>query len=120
MWAIKDKLKKSISSIFVSDKAGNKSFQDSQLKDGKHSLRKYEKSLKMDNKARYEKAKDLKLCFSCLSSKHVIEECTYKPFRVDGCHKRHYRLLHRESSKQSKNDEKKDFQQKAEATSVFC
>ena len=39
--------------------------------------------------------KDAKLCFLCLRSGHSLKECKMKECGIDGCEKRHNRLLHR-------------------------
>ena len=84
-WTGKDKPKNSTFSTFADDSADKKTSQDCPLKDGKHPLWKCEKILKMTCQARYEKAKELKLCFCCLAEKHVVKDCTYKACGVKGC-----------------------------------
>ena len=74
----------------------------------------------MNCQARYEKVKELKLCFCCLAGKHVVNDCTYKARGVKGCNKRHHRLLHREANGRPKDIGAEDPQQKAEANSAFC
>ena len=74
----------------------------------------------MTCQARYEKAKELKLCFCCLAGKHVVKDCTYKACGVKGCNRRHHRLLHRETNERQKGSGTEDPQQKAEANSAFC
>ena len=73
-WASKDKPKNSTFSTFADDSADTKTGHDCPLKDGKHPLWKCEKFLKMTCQPRYEKAKELKLCFCCLAGKHVVED----------------------------------------------
>ena len=119
-WASKDKPTNSTFSTFADDSADKKTGHDCPLKDGKYPLWKCEKFLKMTCQARYEKAKELKLCFCCFAGKHVVKDCTYKACRVKGCNKRHHRLLHREANGRPKDSGAEDPQQKAEANSAFC
>ena len=119
-WASKDKPKNSTFSTFADDSADKKTGHDCPLKDGKHPLWKCEKFLKMTGQARYEKVKELKLCFCCLAGKHVGKDCTYKACGVKGCNRRHHRLLHREANERPKESGVEDPQQKAEANSAFC
>ena len=93
--------------------------QDCLLKDIKHPLWKCEKFLKMTCQARYEKVKELKLCFCCVAGKHVVKGCTDKVFGVKGCSRRHHRLLHREANGRPKDSGVEDPQQKAEVNSAF-
>ena len=74
----------------------------------------------MDCQTRYEKVKELKLCFCCLAGKHIVKDCTYKACGVKGCIRRHHRLLHRETSGQPKENRAEDPQQREEASSAFC
>ena len=106
---------------FADDYSDKMIGQDCRLKYGKHPLWKCEKFLKMTCQARYEKAKELKLCFCCLAGKHVVKDCTYKACGVKGCNKRHHRLLHREANGRPEDSGVEDPQQKAEANSLaFC
>ena len=119
-WASKDKPKNSTFSTFADDSTDKKTGHDCPLKDGKHPLWKCEKFLKMTGQARYEKVKELKLCFCCLAGKHVVKDCTYKACGVKGCNRRHHRLLHREANERPNESGVEDPQQKAEANSAFC
>ena len=119
-WTSKDKIKSCTFSTFADDNSDKKTGQDCLLKDGKHPLWKCEKFLKMTCQARYEKVKELKLCFCCLAGKHVVKDCTYKACGVKGCNRRHHRLLHRETNDRQKGSGPEDPQQKAEANSAFC
>ena len=74
----------------------------------------------MTCQARYEKSKELKLCFCCLAGKHVVKDCTYKACGVKGCSRRHHRLLHREANERPKESGVEDPQRKAEANSALC
>ena len=64
------------------------------LKDGKHPIWKYEKFKKMNVEERGQKAKELKLCFKCLSDAHQMKNCSGRLCDVDGCGKPHHRWLH--------------------------
>ena len=65
------------------------------LKDCKHPIWKCEKFKKMDVEERGQKAKELKLCFKCLSDAHQMRNCSGRLCDVNGCGKPHHRLLHR-------------------------
>ena len=65
------------------------------LKDDKHPKWKCEKSKKMIVDERAQKAKELKLCFKCLSDAHQMRNCSGRLCDVNGCGKPHHRLLHR-------------------------
>ena len=65
------------------------------LKDGKHPILKCEKFKKMNVEERGQKAKELKLCFKCLSDAHQMRNCSGRLCDVSGCGKPHHRLLHR-------------------------
>ena len=65
------------------------------LKDGKHPIWKCEKFKKMNVKERGQKAKELKLCFKCLSDAHQMRNCSGRLCDVNGYGKPHHRLLHR-------------------------
>ena len=65
------------------------------LKDGKHPIWKCEKFKKMNVEERGQKAKELKLCFKCLSDAHQMRNCSGRLCDVSGCGKPHHRLLHR-------------------------
>lgn len=58
--------------------------------------------LRLNVKARWEKVKELKLCFACFGkSFHRLKDCRYsKQCGVNGCQRKHHQLLH-ESSPQS-------------------
>ena len=74
------------------------------LKDGKHPIWKSEK-FKMNVEEKGQKAKELKLCFKCLSDAHQMRNCSGRLCDVNGCGKPHHRLLHRPYKKveQKKN-----------------
>ena len=65
------------------------------LKGGKHPIWKCEKFKKMNVEERGQKAKELKLCFKCLSDAHQMRNCSGRLCDVNGCGKPHHRLLHR-------------------------
>ena len=65
------------------------------LKDGQHPIWKCEKFKKMNVEERGQKAKELKLCFKCLSDAHQMRNCSGRLCDVNGCGKLHHRLLHR-------------------------
>ena len=65
------------------------------LEDGKHPIWKCKKFKKMNVEERGQKAKELKLCFKCLSDAHQMRNCTGRLCDVDGCGKPYHRLLHR-------------------------
>ena len=120
-WTSKDKPKNSTFSNFADDNSDKKTGKDCLLKEGKHPLWKCEKFLKMTCQARYEKVKELKLCFCCLAGKHVVKDCTYKACGVvNVCNRRHHRLLHRETNERQKGSGPEDPQQKADANCAFC
>ena len=54
--------------------------------------------MKLNTIDRYKKVKDAKLFFLCLRSGHPVKECKMKECGIDGCQKRHNRLLHRSES----------------------
>ena len=80
------------------------------LKDGKHAIWKCEKFKKMNVEERGQKAKELKLCFKCLSDAHQMRNCSGRLCDMDGCGKPHHRLLHRsyKNVEQKKNVENVD------------
>ena len=49
---------------------------------------------KLSPKDRYEKVKAFKLCFLCLRGGHPVKDCKLKECGIDGCDKRHNRMLH--------------------------
>ena len=65
------------------------------LKDGKHPKWKCEKFTKMNFEERGQKAKEMRLCFNCLSDAHQMRNCSGRLCDVSGCGKPHHRLLHR-------------------------
>ena len=73
----------------------SKTQRDGVLKDGQHPIWKCEKFKKMNVEERGQKAKELKLCFKCLSDAHQMRNCSGRLCDVNGCGKPHHRLLHR-------------------------
>ena len=59
------------------------------LKDGKHPIRKCEKFKKLSVEKREQKAKELELCFKCLSDAHQMRNCSGRVCDVKGCGKSH-------------------------------
>ena len=43
---------------------------------------------------RYKKVKENKLCFLCFRGRHAVKDCKMKECGIDGCKRRHNRLLH--------------------------
>ena len=80
------------------------------LKDGRHPIWKCEKFKKTNVEERGQKAKELKLCFKCLSDAHQMRNCSGRLCDVSGCGKPHHRLLHRpyKNVEQKKNVENVD------------
>lgn len=65
---------------------------------GPHKLSLCPKFLKSDTSKRYTIVKELKLCFSCLSSSHLTSDCT-SVYRCRTCgSSRHHSMLHNRSS----------------------
>ena len=83
------------------------------LKDGQHPIWKCEKFKKMNVEERGQKAKELKLCFKCLSDAHQMRNCCGRLCDVNGCGKPHHRLLHRPY----KNEEQKQSVENVEEVS---
>ena len=83
------------------------------LKDGQHPIWKCEKFKKMNVEERRQKAKELKLCFKCLSDAHQMRNCSGRLCDVNGCGKPHHRLLHRPY----KNEEQKQSVENVEEVS---
>ena len=65
------------------------------LKDGQHPIWKCEKFKKMNVEERGQKAKELKLCFKCLSDAHQMRNGSGRLCDVNSCGKPQRRLLHR-------------------------
>ena len=70
----------------------------------------------MNVEERGQKAKELKLCFKCLSDAHQMRNCSGRLCDVNGCDKPHHRLLHRTY----KNVEQKQNVENVEAVSELC
>ena len=82
---------------------------------GKHPIWKCEKFEKMNVEERGQKAKELKLCFKCLSDAHQLKNCSGRLCDVNGCGKPHHRLLHRPY----KNVEQKQNSENVEEMSIL-
>ena len=91
----------------------SKNQRECALKDGKHPIWKCEKFRKMNVEERGQKAKELKLCFKCLSDAHQMRNCSGRLCDVNGCGKPHHRLLHRPY----KNEEQKQSVENVEEVS---
>ena len=106
----KEKAKGSMFAISAINSANDNSRTQREcvLKVGQHPIWKCEKFKKMNVEERGQKAKDLKLCFKCLSDAHQMRNCSGRLCDVDGCKKPHHRLLHRpyKSEEQKRNVEK--------------
>ena len=72
-----------------------KNQRECMLKDGNHPIRKCEKFKKMNVEEGGQKAKELKLCFKCLSDADQMRNCSGRLCVVNGCGIPHHRLLHR-------------------------
>ena len=62
--------------------------------DGEHRLDKCQKFQKMNLKEKYDFVKNNRLCFCCLTEKHISKDCKSKPCDIDNCGRRHHKLLH--------------------------
>ena len=90
-------------SATISANDNTKTQRECLMKDGQHPIWKCEKFKKMNVEERGQKAKELKLCFKCLSDAHQMRNCSGRLCDVNGCRKPHHRLLHRPY----KNEEQK-------------
>ena len=92
-------------STFVSiDQTKTNSVSNKQcpLKDGDHKIWMCTKFKQQSVNERYETLKKLKLCFCCLNP-HLIKDCkSERVCGVNGCTKKHYKLLHSDSPKTEK------------------
>ena len=52
---------------------------------------------------RYKKVKENKLCFLCFRGGHAVKDCKIKECGIDGCKRRHNRLLHRPEETNNSN-----------------
>ena len=77
------------------------------LKGGNYPIWKCEKFKKMNVEARTQNARDLRLCFKCLSDAHQARNYWGRLCDVNGCGNSHHRLIHRpyKNVKQKKNVE---------------
>ena len=80
------------------------------LKVGQHPIWKCEKFKKMNVEERRQKAKELELCFKCLSDAHQMRNCSGSFCDVNGCRQHHHRLLPRpyKNEEQTQNVENVD------------
>ena len=88
-------------STFVANDQGKTTSSNKQcpLKDGEHKIWMCSKFKQKPVNERYETLKKLKLCFCCLNS-HLIKDCkSERVCGVNGCTKKHNRLLHSDAQK---------------------
>ena len=89
-------------STFVANDQGkttSSSNKQCPLKDGEHKIWMCSKFKQKTVNERYEMLKKLKLCFCCLNS-HLIKDCkSERVCGVNGCTKKHNRLLHSDAQK---------------------
>ena len=52
---------------------------------------------------RYQKVKENKMCFLCFRGGHAVKDCKMKDCGIDGCKRRHNRLLHQPEDLKSFN-----------------
>ena len=52
---------------------------------------------------RYRKVKENKLCFLCFRGRHAVKNCKMKECGIDGCKRRHNRLLHQPEETRKSN-----------------
>ena len=52
---------------------------------------------------RYKKMKENKLCFLCFRGGHAVKDCKMKDGGIDGCQRRHNRILHQPEETKSPN-----------------
>ena len=88
----------------------SKNQRECMLKNGDHPIWKLEKLKKMNVEERGQKARELRLCFKCLSDAHQARICCGRLCDVNGCGKTHHILLHRpyKNMEQKQNVEKVD------------
>ena len=88
------------------------------LKDGKHPIWNCEKFKKMNVEDRGQKAKELKLCFKCLSDAHQMRNCSGRLCHVNGCGKPHNRLLHRSYTNEQLKEKVENVEEVSNLSSV--
>ena len=52
----------------------------------------------INKKQRYDVVKNQKLCFGCLGVANSMKDCKVSPFGINGCDRKHNRLLHENRS----------------------
>ena len=78
------------------------------LKDGDHKIWMCNKFKQQSANERYETLKNLKLCFCCLNS-HMIKDCKLERVcGVNGCTKKHNRILHADFEKSEQNNKSEE------------
>ncbi|XP_047992723.1 uncharacterized protein LOC125231325 [Leguminivora glycinivorella] len=65
-----------------------------------HLLKNCEQFLRLSIDERWEWAKEAKVCFKCLKSRHHRESCRARPCGTEGCRMSHNRLLHSPTPRQ--------------------
>ena len=110
--AYKEKAKGSTFATSATNTASDnsKNQRECALKNGKHPIWKCEKFKTMSVEERGQKARELKLCFKCLTDAHQMRNCSGRLCDVNGCWKPHHRLLHLpyKNVEQTKNVENVD------------
>ena len=99
----KDKAKPNMSSFVANtSKPTSKSNAiECVFKDGEHKLWECPKFKAQTVKQRFENVKKFNLCFICFSNKHPAKDCkSQHKCGVDGCNKRHNRILHSTPAKE--------------------
>ncbi|XP_047511676.1 uncharacterized protein LOC125054051 [Pieris napi] len=59
-----------------------------------HHIKDCKQLMDLQSKCRWEKAKDLNLCFRCLGRRNHRHRCSYEPCGIGGCKASHHSLLH--------------------------
>jgi hypothetical protein len=85
----------------------SKGSKECPLQDGTHRLWTCYKFKNKTVSERYDLVKQLRLCFSCLSADHRIRDCKAPKCGVNGCERRHNKLLHSNTPREVKPDEVK-------------
>ena len=97
-----EKVKTSFFAANDQGKTRSPSTKQCPIKDGEHKIWICNKFKQQAVNEKYETLKKLKLCFCCLNS-HLIRECkSARVCGVNGCTKKHNRLLHSDAQKTDK------------------
>ena len=101
--ASKEKVKNSSFAANDQNKTTSTPNKQCPLKDGDHKIWMCSKFKQQSVNERYETLKKLKLCFCCLNT-HLIKDCkSERVCGVNGCTKKHNRLLHSDVQKTEKD-----------------